>query len=552
LSDRAALALAAALWILPASAQTAGSVEGQVVNLKTGAALRGATVTLTGPYAQRVLLPYCCPKTPPRVQAMADERGGFAFRGVEPGNYSLTAARDGYSTGYYGRIGGAQELLSVGQDRPAKGIVIKLAPRGVIAGKVVDEAGQPLQNARITLYRYLYGAWVRYAGSPSDPFAYTNDLGEYRVFDILPGQYVMSAAYPYAAALLEAQATPGVGHKTTYFPDSPGPRGAQPLAVASGETAKADFTLRKGPVFRIRGVVADADPAPRRQTCVGLVPEGARPSGFLMVGSIGTIMQNASFEIIAVPPGQYTLTATCTSDGGQPAGAMQALNVAGDVEGVTIAATPARKLRGTVRVRGKADLSGAIVVLQSVEPFGGPLLSVPLPSRGAFALDGVLPSRYVPEIRRLPPNCYIRSIRYGGKEVPAAGFRVRPDASLEITVSALSPARLSGLVLDSAGQPVKYPTVTVISSSGSPAASDTFIVGDERGRFTFRALRPGLYKAAAWEEFLPLPLIEAGDSRLLKLFEARAKTVRLAHEMPRDVRLRLITTEEASRARAGQ
>jgi hypothetical protein len=106
-------------------------------------------------------------------------------------------------------------------------------------------------------------------------------------------------------------------------------------------------------------------------------------------------------------------------------------------------------------------------------------------------------------------------------------------------------------VLDSAGQPVKYPTVTVISSSGSPAASDTFIVGDERGRFTFRALRPGLYKAAAWEEFLSLPLIEAGDSRLLKLFETRAKTVRLARGTPRAVRLRLITTEEASRARFG-
>jgi hypothetical protein len=299
-------------------------------------------------------------------------------------------------------------------------------------------------------------------------------------------------------------------------------------------------------------VVADADPAVRGQTCVGLVPEGSLPSGFLTVGSIGPVMQNGRFEIIAVPPGRYTLTATCSGAGAQGVGGMRALDVAGDMDGVTVATTPARKLRGTVRVRGRASLSGAIVVLQSVGPFGGLLPSAPLPNHGAFTLDRVLPWRYVPEIRRLPPNCYIRSIRYGGREVTAEGFQVRADAELEITVSALGGARLSGLVLDSAGQPVKYPTVTVISSSGSPAASDTFILGDARGRFTFRALRPGLYEAAAWEEFLSLPLIEAGDSRLLKLFEARTKTVRLAHETPRAVRLRLITTEEASRARTGQ
>jgi hypothetical protein len=78
------------------------------------------------------------------------------------------------------------------------------------------------------------------------------------------------------------------------------------------------------------------------------------------------------------------------------------------------------------------------------------------------------------------------------------------------------------------------------------------LVGDANGRFTFRALRPGRYKAAAWEEFLSLPLIEAGDSRLLKVFAARARTVRLARGTPRAIRLKLITTEEANQARAGE
>jgi hypothetical protein len=222
------------------------------------------------------------------------------------------------------------------------------------------------------------------------------------------------------------------------------------------------------------------------------------------------------------------------------------------MEGVTVATAPAWQMRGTVKLQGKAKLRGASVVLMPVDPFGGAMLGAPLPSGGTFAMDRALPVRYVTEVRSLPQNCYIRSIRYGGKEVAATGFQAQPDAALEITVSARGGARLRGSVVDSAGHPVKYPTVTVAPSSGNPAASTTMLVGDANGRFTFRALRPGLYKAAAWEEFLSLPLIEAGDSRLLKVFAARARTVRLARGTPRAIRLKPITTEEASRARAGE
>jgi len=550
LSDRVTVVLAAVLWILPAAAQAARSVTGQVVNLKTGAALEGAVVTLTGPFTERVLVPYCCPKTPPRVGAITDQRGGFALDNVVPGNYSLTVSHDGYATWIYGRVGAAQEWLSVGGDGAAKDIAVKLTPHGVIAGTVVDEAGQPLQNARITLYRRNYGAWVRYPGSSGDSFTYTNDLGEYRVFDVAPGPYAVSAAYPYALARLEAQATPGVGHKTTYYPDSSGPDGAQLLTVASGETVKAAFTLRKGPAFRIRGAVAGAVGAGNtlpRQTCVGLVPRGVQESGLLMVGSIAAGTQAGSFEIVAVPPGRYTLTANCAGADGRPVGGAKTLDVAGDMENVTVATTPARQVHGTVRVTGKVKLSGALLALQPVEPLGAMTLSAPLPNGGPFTLENALPWRYVPEIRRLPANCYVRSIRYGGTEVTAKGFQPRDGASLEIALSTLSPARLRGSVVDQAGHPVDHPMVTLIPSDGTPAAAATYVFGDAGGRFRFGALRPGQYRAAAWGEFVSVPLMAEGGSRNAKT----GGTARLAAGKPRAIRLTVITPEETSRVRSG-
>ena len=247
LIDRVALALTAAIWILPACAQTTtGSIEGQTFNLKTGAPLRDATVALSGPYAKSVLYPDDAPVSPV-VRISSGDQGRFAFHNLAAGNYWLSAAHAGFRSGGYSETRVARELLPLGEGQQVKDIVLKLAPLGVIACRVVDEAGHPLQNARITTYRWVNGIWLRtsQAGEPTQ-FGYTNDLGEYRAV-LPPGPYVLSAAYPFAIARIEPDVTPGFGHPTTYYPDSPGPANAQPLTVVSGEAVQADFTLRKAP-----------------------------------------------------------------------------------------------------------------------------------------------------------------------------------------------------------------------------------------------------------------------------------------------------------------
>ena len=141
--DRVALALTAAIWILPACAQTtSGSIEGQTVNLKTGAPLRDATVTLSGPYAKGVLDPDEPPLSP-QVRVSSGDQGRFAFHNLAAGNYSISAGRAGFRSGGYSETRVARELLPVGEGQQVKDVVIKLAPLGVIACRVVDEAGIP-------------------------------------------------------------------------------------------------------------------------------------------------------------------------------------------------------------------------------------------------------------------------------------------------------------------------------------------------------------------------------------------------------------------------
>src|SRR5271157_3333297 len=115
LTVRVSFALAAAIWIFPARAQTpTGSIEGRTVNLKTGAPLRDATVYLVGPYAKAVLGPEDQRLLNP-VRIVSGDQGRFAFRGLAAGNYSLAADHDGFERGRFFTFHVATELLAVGE-----------------------------------------------------------------------------------------------------------------------------------------------------------------------------------------------------------------------------------------------------------------------------------------------------------------------------------------------------------------------------------------------------------------------------------------------------
>lgn len=179
--SRSFFAVGALLWILPAGAQTApASLQGQVVDLKTGAPVRFATVALAGPFAERELIP---PRQLRRVkitQITADEQGRFTFPEIAAGNYVLRGLREGYEPTIYRPSANPRELLPVREGQAVNGIALKMPPCGVIAGKVVNESGEPLQNVELVALRYYYGAWLWHPPvAPGVPLrSYTNDLGE--------------------------------------------------------------------------------------------------------------------------------------------------------------------------------------------------------------------------------------------------------------------------------------------------------------------------------------------------------------------------------------
>src|SRR6185295_5718716 len=141
-----------------------------------------------------------------RYSAMADANGQFTIKDVAPGKYTLEADQQGYFD-----IPGRQAIANVEPGRPTN-ISVPLLAGGTITGRIKNAAGKFLPNVNVTAYQitYLNGKIIPQAQSSQT----SDDHGEYRMFWLPPGDYVVLADPPTYALSIPANA-----------PAAGGPRG---------------------------------------------------------------------------------------------------------------------------------------------------------------------------------------------------------------------------------------------------------------------------------------------------------------------------------------
>ena len=232
-------------------------VEGTILSLN-GEAVRKATVRLQGAAGQ--------PGQPPTSYSeTTDNAGKFVFEDVAPGRYTLSAEKAGFVTARYGARSntspGTQLNLTAGMEM--KDLAIKMTPQGVIAGKVVDQDGDPVISVQVQAMRSAY-AGGRKQLQPTGG-ATTNDLGEYRLINLAPGRYYISATDRRRTVQPFAQERPGragtvqEGNITTYYPNGADLSSAVGVDVAAGaEMRGMDIRLLQAKVYTVRGKTADA------------------------------------------------------------------------------------------------------------------------------------------------------------------------------------------------------------------------------------------------------------------------------------------------------
>ena len=145
---------ASILWCIFAFAQAPDdkcSIEGTVLNSATGEPVKKARVTLA-PAGEHM----------DADAATTDASGHFLIDEVDAGRFSLIVSRSGYTQPVSSHGGPkSSSVLTLEKGQKMKEIVIKLAPEGVISGRILDADGDPLPDVNMNSGSFGCRAWQR-------------------------------------------------------------------------------------------------------------------------------------------------------------------------------------------------------------------------------------------------------------------------------------------------------------------------------------------------------------------------------------------------------
>src|ERR1700722_8754767 len=124
--------------------------------------------------------------------ASTDTDGHFRIDNIVPGRYRVFFEKSGFAE-VNGRGHRADvNVVTVPADTPLDDLVFHMLSTAVITGHITDEDGDPMSNVRVVIQKKMPGKSKR----ASMGAAGTNDLGEYRVAGLFPGQYWVAAMPP--------------------------------------------------------------------------------------------------------------------------------------------------------------------------------------------------------------------------------------------------------------------------------------------------------------------------------------------------------------------
>jgi hypothetical protein len=329
-----------------------------------------------------------------------------------------------------------------------------MLPGAVITGLVQDAFGRPARSVDVMAVEVRAGG----SGTPSTWRASTDDRGQYRIFGLPPGAFLVAALpslprvdggaparvideallttdaearWGWAAvsgaggAVTAPRAAPPSGrpavYPPVYYPGTISPSSAAPVSVGVGEERSGvSMALHIVPVARLEGVLVDANGQPVSPATVSVHPgrtEQPSLSDQLVAAGALTLpratLLGSKFIVAGLAAGDYTLVARSGSatqrarvDAPPPAErlwAMLDVSVSGaDQTGLVLRFARGGQLAGEVRFEGSArgrpdDLTRVELSLAGTGTQLGPA-SRPravVDDEGALLFESIAPGAYV-------------------------------------------------------------------------------------------------------------------------------------------------------------
>jgi protocatechuate 3,4-dioxygenase beta subunit len=534
------------------------AIRGRILASDGGQPLRRATVRVSAPELRVART------------ALTDADGRYDFRDLPAGRYSINASKPAFVNWSYGqtRPNSPGTTITLSDNQTADNVDIRLSRGAVITGRVIDEYGEPVPNATVTALRRQYQQGQTRL-IPTGERGQANDVGEYRIFGLAPGQYYLSSnvqALTLAMPVGNSVEVSGQnsGYASTFYPGTADPASAQKITVGVAQTLSGvDIALTPTRLATITGSAVDSDGRPMSGSVFGTLRGFGAGLGLGGVG--GPLRPDGTFTIPNVPPGEYVLRATRNAgSAGVPNVPVQfsvaVVAVTGDdVTGVRLAPLALTTISGRVSFDdpGAAQSvkpSAMRVVAQAVngDDFagigvgaGGP----PRPVNDDFTFElKTAPGRVaLVSIIQGPSNTWrLKSVRVNGADVTDVGFEVGSQAVTGIEVEMTNRLQqVSGTVTDTRGGAVRDYTVALFPQDRTRwrmATNRYFALGrpDADGGFKVASLPPGDYYAIALES---IDLSAWQDPDMLEAWSRVASAFTLTAGDTRTLTLRLFTAQ---------
>jgi 5-hydroxyisourate hydrolase-like protein (transthyretin family) len=529
-------------------------ITGRVVAADTGRPLKRARVVAGGggrPHA-----------------ASTDEQGRYRITGLAAGSYTIAVTKAGFVDGAYGqrRISGSGVPVDLTDGQQAANIDVRLSRGGVVTGHVLDEEGEPLARAMVTVMRQQYVRGQKQLTSAGAD--QSDDRGQYRIFGLPPGDYFVSASAGGLEQIVRqivgdpgsAQQSEASGYAPTYYPGVTTSSDATRLILAAAqEIWGIAFQIQVVPLATVKGVVAGGS------ATVMLVSDDGGGAGALALGALGGAVgalagrgggrggfgpfggglraatrPDGTFAIPNVTPGKYTIVAR--ADGG-PNGAsrtaVQQVVVAGAEVNVALSPVPNVQLGGTftLEATGTPPANGFTGFRVMPVAIGGSA-AMAIGGRGArpsdvgpagqFTINDVAPGAYT--IRASTPRGWtMKAVYLDGREITDEPIDVKSDNITGLNV--IFTDRVSGLagsVRDARGTPASNVTVILFPPDERQWLSQSRRImtarTDASGAYQLPAVPPGEYLITAVED------AEQGewfDPAFLEEIKGRATKIRI-------------------------
>ncbi|MGC1474984.1 MAG: carboxypeptidase-like regulatory domain-containing protein, partial [Terriglobales bacterium] len=482
-----------------------------------------------------------------------DADGHFDIDNVAPGRYRIFLERTGF-VGVNGRgLKSDVNVVTVQAGQSLEDLFLRMLPTAIISGRVTDEDGDPMSEVRVVAQRKKPGKAAREGAAT----AATNDLGEYRLSGLFPGQYWIVAMPPPDFRDYERQKeksprgdTPNDARSdsrylTTYYPGTYDASQASAVALKAGDEMPVNFALVPARTYRVRGIVTGL--AFGQKPVVELF---AKAGDSIHVDN--DVGPDGHFEMRGIGPGSYVLKATAGTDSQSLTARQEISVVAADVDGVKLIVQPSFSIAGHLRMEnGGGDVAQYAANLRQAELPDDPGFFIspeffgtnaPVDRSGNFEWKNVTPGNYIVQVYGgNGQGFFLKSVTLGGRDI-ATGFMASGPTTLELLASTKG-GTIEGMVVEREKDvdnyyPVANATVVAVPEEKFRKLPDRFGNGltDQHGRFIIRGLAPGSYMVYGWLD------LEEGvyrDPDFLKSQEANGTAVKVEEGSDQRVELKV-------------